>query len=96
VLQKLERHTEQWQIIQDSNNISEIKKFAHNLAETGVLYDFKPVIDYAQQLNERISIFDTQGIRQQLEKFSSLQAELLALIKPVQISHDEITANVEQ
>jgi two-component system sensor histidine kinase EvgS len=84
VLQKLEQHTEQWQIVQDSNNITEMKKFAHNLAETGVLYDFKPVIDYAQQLNERISIFDTQGIRQQLANFSSLQAELLALKKPVQ------------
>ncbi|MEE9424181.1 MAG: transporter substrate-binding domain-containing protein [Methylococcales bacterium] len=81
VLQTLEQHTEQWQIIQDSNNISEIKKFTHNLTEIGMTNDFKPVIDYAEQLNERISIFDTQGIRQQLENFSNLQAELLALKK---------------
>ncbi len=81
VLQQLQKLTKQWQVIQENNSIPEMKKFTSSLLEIAETYDFKPVMDYVNQVNERISVFDIQGMKQQLNNFSTLQAELLELDK---------------
>ncbi len=82
VLKQLQKQIKQWQVIQENNSISEMKKFTSRLMEIAETYDFKPVMDYVDQLNERISVFDIQGMKQQLDNFSMLQAELIELDKP--------------
>jgi two-component system sensor histidine kinase EvgS len=81
VLQQLQKLTKQWQVIQENNSIPEMKKFTSSLLEIAETYDFKPVMDYVNQVNERISVFDIQGMQQQLNNFSTLQAELIELDK---------------
>ncbi len=76
VLKKLEQQREQWQIIQQGNKISDMKKFADDLVNIAEEYNFEPVLDYANQLREMIDVFDIEGIKGQLTKFSSLQEEL--------------------
>ena len=78
VLKKLQQQTEQWQIIQQGNNISDMKKFASDLVNIAEEHDFEPVLVYASQLMEMIDVFDIEGIKGQLGKFSSLQEELQA------------------
>jgi len=78
VLKKLEQQKEQWQAVQKSNNISDMKKFTGDLVHIAEEYDFEPVLGYANQLMEMIGAFDIEGIKQQLTKFSSLQEELQA------------------
>ena len=81
VLQNLEQQTKQWQIIQQNNNLSEIKKFADSLLEIAETYDFKPVKDYANLLNEQISFFDIEGMKQQLSNFTTMQADFKELLE---------------
>jgi hypothetical protein len=76
VLKKLEQQKGQWQILQQSNKISDMKKFASELVNIAEKYDFEPVLDYANQLIEMIDAFDIEGIKGQLTKFSLLQEEL--------------------
>lgn len=78
VLKKLQQQTEQWQIIQQGNNIADMKKFAGDLVNIAEEYDFEPILVYAIQLLEMIDVFDIEGIKGQLAKFSSLQEELQA------------------
>jgi two-component system sensor histidine kinase EvgS len=75
VLKKLKQQAEQWQIIQQGNNISDMKKFAANLVNIAEEYNFEPVLVYANQLLEMIDAFDIEGIKLQLSDFSSLQEE---------------------
>jgi two-component system sensor histidine kinase EvgS len=76
VLKKLQQQIGQWQIIQQGNNISDIKKFADALVDIAEKYNFEPVLIYANQLMEMIDVFDIEGIKGQLFEYSSLQEEL--------------------
>ena len=77
VLEKLEEMTENWQIIRANNNISEIKKFANELICVAEQYHFEPLIQYANQLLEKIAAFDVYGIKILLDGFSGLHDDLI-------------------
>ncbi len=81
VLKKLQQQTEQWQAIQQDNNISDIKKFAGDLVNIAEESNFEPLLVYANQLMEMIDVFDIEGIKGQLTRFSSLLEELQAYDK---------------
>jgi two-component system sensor histidine kinase EvgS len=81
VLKKLQQQTDQWQAIQQDNNISDIKKFAGDLVNIAEESGFQPLLVYANQLMEMIDVFDIEGIKGQLTHFSSLLEELQAYDK---------------
>ncbi len=76
VLKKLESMNEHWLVIQANNNISEIKQFSRDLIGIAEQYHFGPLFRYAEQLMEKISSFDVEGIKTLLESFSVFQENL--------------------
>jgi two-component system sensor histidine kinase EvgS len=76
VLQQLQRQHQQWQLIQQTNNISDIQVFANDLLEIAESNQFNPLKEYAIELNDKISVFDVSGIKQQLRDYSRLLTAL--------------------
>lgn len=82
VLKKLEKMTAQWQVIQANNNISGIKKFANDLTGIAEQYHFDPLLRYANQLLEKITAFDVEGIKVLLDSFSAFHKDLQEVLFP--------------
>ncbi len=76
VLARLKLQIDQWQLIQENNNISEITKFATDLTLIADDYNFQPLLLYGQELSECINAFDIGGIKQVLNQFPDLQDHL--------------------
>lgn len=76
ILEKLNPLATQWQLIQKSNNISEIKTFAMSLSDIGSEYQFMLISDYANELIDKVDAFDINGIEQLLNAFSTLYSNL--------------------
>ena len=76
VLEKLEQQAELLTAIHANNNISNMAEFAANLLSIAETYQFTPLIQFAERLNEKIKAYDITGIKQQLNEYSSLEGEL--------------------
>ncbi|WP_347985805.1 transporter substrate-binding domain-containing protein [Methylomonas sp. AM2-LC] len=76
VLQQLHQQQDNWKTIQDSNNISAMKRFAANLLKIADEYDFTPLQDYANNLQDCIGHFDIDGITTLLREFPDFQKSL--------------------
>jgi len=81
VLIALEQQKEKWQKVQGSNNIAEMKKFANDLLDIAKRYEFKPLLDYAENLQDKLVTFDIDGISFILDEFLNFQNSLYALEK---------------
>lgn len=76
MLQRLDDDAATWEQIKSGNNIGAIQRFAEQLLEAGESLQFRPVIDYAQALLQKLEIFDINGINHQLAAYPDLQQQL--------------------
>jgi two-component system sensor histidine kinase EvgS len=76
VLHQLGQQQQQWHLIQQTNNLADIQVFAKALRKIADDYKFNPLNSYVNLLNEKISVFDVQGIEHQLHEFKTFKALL--------------------
>ncbi|MDD2802499.1 MAG: ATP-binding protein, partial [Methylococcales bacterium] len=77
VIAELEKLVKTCEQISRNNNMSEIKKFTETVLIIGRQYSISVVIDYGSELQTYIDCFDIVAIKQSLNDFSQLLAQLL-------------------
>ena len=65
-----------WKMVNESNNMSEIKRFAADLKQIAEKETFAPLAHYAQQLLEKVEVFDIEGMTELLTDYPSLYQQL--------------------
>ncbi len=76
LLQKLNEESQLFDSIRTNNNITNMKTFCSNILAIAENYEFIPLIQYAERLDESIKAFDIAGITLSLNEYSSLHDEL--------------------
>lgn len=76
VIEMLDSFASDWEQIKSGNNIGAIQRFAEQLREAGQKAEFGPIVDYAQELLQKVEIFDISGISTQLAAYPTLQQQL--------------------
>jgi hypothetical protein len=65
-----------WKMVKESNNMSEIKRFASDLNQVADKEKFTPLANYAQQLLDKVEVFDIQGMTDLLSDYPFLYKRL--------------------
>jgi two-component system sensor histidine kinase EvgS len=76
MIEQLEGFAASWEQIKSGNNIGAIQRFGQRLLEAGEALQFRPVIEYAEALLQKVEIFDITGISNQLAAYPTLQQQL--------------------
>jgi two-component system sensor histidine kinase EvgS len=79
VNRELDRMEIRWKEINQTNNISEMQHFAQQLLQLGLLHNFSPLVDYSNELLEKITQFDIGGMTACLNQFPTLKTSLVNL-----------------
>ncbi|WP_438970648.1 transporter substrate-binding domain-containing protein [Methylophaga sp.] len=66
----------EWKRAYESNDISDIKRFSAQLLSLGEKQQFRPVINYAQLLLNKLEVFDISGIGETMTAFPDLCRQL--------------------
>ncbi len=76
VLSFMESKMQIWKMVKESNNMSEIKRFASDIELLADKEKFTPLANYAQQLLEKVEVFDIQGMTDLLSDYPHLYQRL--------------------